>query len=941
MNECLRGNPCGTGAHCINVIGSYQCVCPVGLTGNPLYACQPPTSLDKDGFACAISETCPRGLICYNGVCTKRDTCSDDYSCAPQHSCIHVNDEVGRHCIDPCHSSVDCGPNALCIVDHHKAGCQCNQSHTGNPYDLEIGCSLIEMIPPEQTRVCTTDESCGQGKICRPINGNNACLDPCDNVQCGPNAVCKNYQRRAECFCKDPELQGDPYDIRFGCFVPTTQSPVQQVVTSDIPGCRSDEECLSSRKCDVKNHVCYDPCTTTDPHLQCKCGTNAICKTEHHEATCYCPPGYEGYPDKVCLPIRECGVTFNCPGNLVCLDSHVCGCPPNFFREDDYCFIKSQNCTTTNPCSLNEECVYTGPDSSGFCVCPHGFELLPYGECRAISLCDGTNPCAPGALCRDKPGSYECVCPVDTVGDPYVKGCKSSIGCTSDHDCPVDKECGTNGQCISPCHICGPNAECTVRDHEAICICAHGLIGEAYNLTIGCYPPPTTEMPPEVRTIPPVQDLQVMCLADGVQVSIALGGYDGIIYVKGHSNVPHCRRIVTSADAETVDFKVLFGQCGLIHNNGEAGFVLVVQKHPKLVTYRARAYHIKCVYSTGERTVTLGFNVSMITTSGTIANTGPPPTCLMSICTLDGKEVSSAEIGDDLLLKVDVQPDFIYGGFARGCVARTMEDEGEFQYEVTDENGCATDPSIFGNWEYDPHQKQLMARFNAFKFPSSNNLRFQCNIRVCFGSCPPVNCDGVDAYGRRRRRQVKDEDLLLTDAFKEGALREEIMVQSNAILTFEKRDPQPSAPFEGPRIEDIDHVCLPRLGLILSMIITTLLALVAVAGAISCWLMAYRRRPQYHNNASRLSNSVTNSTMSHPYHHHSSSGVHHEPDYHFSTPEPEPIPDYYNSSDHHRNSSSRSQQPQQQHQQQSQANRRPSRRDHHQHGYTSRSVHGI
>lgn len=90
---------------------------------------------------------------------------------------------------------------------------------------------------------------------------------------------------------------------------------------------------------------------------------------------------------------------------------------------------------------------------------------------------------------------------------------------------------------------------------------------------------------------------------------------------------------------------------------GEASFILVLQKHPRLVTYRARAYHIKCVYSTGERTVTLGLNVSMITTSGTIANTGPPPTCLMSICTLDGREISSAEIGDDLLLKVDVQPD--------------------------------------------------------------------------------------------------------------------------------------------------------------------------------------------------------------------------------------------------------------------------------------------
>ncbi len=369
-----------------------------------------------------------------------------------------------------------------------------------------------------------------------------------------------------------------------------------------------------------------------------------------------------------------------------------------------------------------------------------------------------------------------------------------------------------------------------------------------------------------------------MCLADGVQVAVQLDRFDGIIYVKGHSQDPQCRRLVTSGEGDSVDFKVLFGHCGLIHVDGEASFILIIQKHPKLVTFRARAYHIKCVYNTGEKTITLGFNVSMITTSGTIANTGPPPTCIMSICTLEGKEINSAEIGDDLLLKVDVQPDFIYGGFARSCIAKTMEEDGEFQYEVTDANGCATDPSIFGNWEYDPHRKSLMARFNAFKFPSSNNLRFQCNIRVCFGSCPPVNCEGVDAYGRRRRRQVRDEDLVLTDAFKEGALREEIMVQSNAILTFEKRDPAPSLPSSGgPKVEDIEHVCLPKLGLIISMIITTLLALVAVAVAISCWLMAYRRRPKR------------------------AGPLPHPPDFPnplYTTPEPvaEPSPDYYPSS---------------------------------------------
>lgn len=236
----------------------------------------------------------------------------------------------------------------------------------------------------------------------------------------------------------------------------------------------------------------------------------------------------------------------------------------------------------------------------------------------------------------------------------------------------------------------------------------------------------------------------VSCLSDGVQVEIHITeqGFNGVLYVKGHSKDEQCRRIVTlppDTIARTEIFKVQFGNCGLIHVNGQASFVLVIQKHPKLVTYKAQAYHIKCFYQTGEQNVTLGFNVSMLTTAGTIANTGPPPTCIMKIVTPTGQEINSAEIGDNLMLQVDVQPGSIYGGFARSCVAKTMEDNVENEYIVTDENGCATDPSIFGEWEYNTDTQSLLASFNAFKFPSSDNIRFQCNIRVCFGKCQPVS----------------------------------------------------------------------------------------------------------------------------------------------------------------------------------------------------------
>lgn len=125
-----------------------------------------------------------------------------------------------------------------------------------------------------------------------------------------------------------------------------------------------------------------------------------------------------------------------------------------------------------------------------------------------------------------------------------------------------------------------------------------------------------------------------------------------------------------------------------------------------------------------------------------------------------------------------------------------MEDNIENEYVVTDENGCATDPTIFGEWEYSPETNSLLASFNAFKFPSSDNIRFQCNIRVCFGRCQPVNCRGYNAFGKRRRRRDTDESNTTSVAIPgengEVQIREELTISSNAILTFDKREDRAS-----------------------------------------------------------------------------------------------------------------------------------------------------
>jgi hypothetical protein len=57
--------------------------------------------------------------------------------------------------------------------------------------------------------------------------------------------------------------------------------------------------------------------------------------------------------------------------------------------------------------------------------------------------------------------------------------------------------------------------------------------------------------------------------------------------------------------------------------------------------------------------------VSTLTTAGTIANTGPPPTCTMRIANSNGDDISQAEIGDELMLQVRQKVSGVFGGGGR------------------------------------------------------------------------------------------------------------------------------------------------------------------------------------------------------------------------------------------------------------------------------------
>ncbi|CAH1100710.1 unnamed protein product [Psylliodes chrysocephalus] len=899
INPCIYDNPCSPRAECSVHNHLSVCRCPPGLIGNPYVSCKPepqpeckedsecPSRLaclnNKCQDPCAVLEPCRRPAECQvigtvpvrtmicicppgyissgSGTCnpvtavTVVGACISDSDCPATKACYN------GICKNPC----TCGPNAECRIKDHKPICTCKQGYDGNP---ELECRRIG---------CRADSECSTQHTCI----NRQCVPVCaaDGTSCGDKAVCYGYNHRAVCECP-PGLKGNP---RVSC---------------NVVGCRIDSDCPSNRAC--INTKCELPCTVANP-----CDAVAECKVYNHVIECICPPGTVSDGRMGCIRREEkCRMDWDCPSQYACIGSE-CVNP----------------CNATEPCGVNAECsvLDTRPVRTMVCICVHGYQGNPAVQCDPIARCpidkgyfltpDGRCICAPNlalnendecipcpiekglkidergrCVCALEKGLIidergNCVCPLEFGYHFDAKGnCVPDTGpeCEYNDDCPDHKYCNQNTKtCEDACLLkhCGINAFCNATNHQGRCICIAGYVG---NAEILC------NQTTYYKTDFPRPDLTVNCLSDGVQVEITLSeiGFNGILYVKGHSKDEKCRRVVSIDTGERIEyFKVHFGECGLIHVNGEASFVLVIQKHPKLVTYKAQAYHIKCVYHTGEQNVTLGFNVSMLTTAGTIANTGPPPTCLMKIVTPTGEEINSAEIGDNLMLQVDVQPGSIYGGFARSCVAKTMEDSVENEYIVTDENGCATDPTIFGEWEYNPDTQSLLASFNAFKFPSSDNIRFQCNIRVCFGKCQPVNCRGYNAFGRRKRA-IEDSDddengtdLALGGDLLAGQLREEITIQSNAILTLEKREeryPDSQTAANAQRAEDI---CVSMIGFIIALIITALLALVAVAVAVSCWLMAYRRRPK------------------------STGPLPHPPEFPnplFTTPEPmaEPSPDY-------------------------------------------------
>lgn len=485
-NPCIP-SPCGSGAICELDNGNPICSCPRGKTGNPFVRCI------QDGERCRGNQ------------------------CGPNSGCRMIADRPVCYCLPrfegnppalPCMKPMKqckpnpCGANTECVVVNNIQRCTCAPGFTEAVNTIQ-GC--IPILPTQEVVVSLCEPGpCGQNAECLiSNNGNEDCRcnqgfqgdpfkgcvprNPCNPSPCGPNTECNEDQSgQVICSCRRG-FQGDPVSAE-GCRAECLQNTdcssrlacIAQKCIDPCPG-----TCGVFAVCEVQNHnpICSCPSGTIgDPFSRCTqrpaivepppprdpcnpspCGSNAECRVSGGQAICSCIRDYQGNPLEACRP--ECLLNYDCPSSQACINTKcVDPCP--------------------GTCGINAECVVS--NHNAVCTCHSGYTGDPFSQCSLIpdvirptepaDPCQ-PSPCGPNANCREEQGRPVCTCLPGYYGAPPA--CRPE--CVINSECAPTLAC-VNLRCANPCvGVCGINAKCDVVNHNPICSCPQGFIGDPFS----------------------------------------------------------------------------------------------------------------------------------------------------------------------------------------------------------------------------------------------------------------------------------------------------------------------------------------------------------------------------------------------------------------------------------------------------------------------------
>jgi len=268
--------------------------------------------------------------------------------------------------------------------------------------------------------------------------------------------------------------------------------------------------------------------------------------------------------------------------------------------------------------------------------------------------------------------------------------------------------------------------------------------------------------------MPQIQDIQVQCEKTSVRVNVKFDRpFYGMVFSKGFYSDPNCVHLASGSGTITASFEIFLNTCGMSSSgntetygqpNPAGSYVentIIIQYDPLVQEVWDQARKLRCTwYDYYEKSVTFRpFQVDMI--NAVTANfLGDNLQCWMQIQVGKGpwsSEVSGiVKIGQTMTMVLGIKDDENkFDMLVRNCVAH---DGKRAPIQLVDELGCVTRPKIMSNFQKIKNfgssaSVVSYAYFQAFKFPDSMNVHFQCVIQVCRYNCPDPVCGDAAAGG--------------------------------------------------------------------------------------------------------------------------------------------------------------------------------------------------
>lgn len=270
--------------------------------------------------------------------------------------------------------------------------------------------------------------------------------------------------------------------------------------------------------------------------------------------------------------------------------------------------------------------------------------------------------------------------------------------------------------------------------------------------------------PAPMPDMPKIVSLDVKCEKSSMKVYI---GFDkpfyGIVFSKGHYSNVNCVHLPAGLGRTSANFEISIHACGTAGNteNGLYGYgadsgsgtyfenIIVIQYDPQVQEVWDQARKLRCTWHDQyEKSVTFRpFPVDMLDiVRADFA--GDNVGCWMQIQVGKGpwaSEVSGlVKIGQTMTMVLAIKDDDSkFDMLVRNCMAH---DGKRAPIQLVDQKGCVTRPKLMSRFtkikNFGASASVLSyAHFQAFKFPDSMEVHFQCTIQICRYQCPDQCAD--------------------------------------------------------------------------------------------------------------------------------------------------------------------------------------------------------